>query len=217
VISLPREVVEDSLVLEKTCSEQSGRQAAELAEQIGRGYSRFAFPDQVHDSLRKLHRKISTAYAKRTSFAEVLRNIHEFRVSCDDWNSDGRELSIYALVPADYLPSQDSQSEDWSWSVDTVLGINQSMRPQELDLETLSKLIVVNAAGSNDSALVDLWWRWGERLRADLLDYSDDEVSVIEFEALSASDMTYERLLTTGGLTFSAWSLGYEPAESTDK
>lgn len=112
------------------------------------------------------------------------------------------KLSIYALVPADYLPSQDSQSEDWSWSVDTVLGINQSMRPQELDLETLSKLIVVNAAGSNDSALVDLWWRWGERLRADLLDYSDDEVSVIEFEALSASDMTYERLLTTEVIDF---------------
>lgn len=209
VLSLPRNTLENARVIEKTCRDQSSRDAAKLAEQLGRGYSRFAFPDAVHESLRKLKKKIANGYLKQSNFAQVLQIIHEFRISCNDWNTAGRELMVWALVPANYLPSEDSQGDDWVWSTDTVCGISQSMQPHELDLERLSELIIMNAASKNDGALVELWWRWGDRLQADLLDHTDSEVTSIEFQVVSAADMTYELFLTTEVLDFSALSLSH--------
>lgn len=209
--TIPRNTLSGARVLDRTLKEQSGKAAGELAARIGRAFSRFAFPNGVHETFRKLQRKITEGYTRQSQFAAVLKRVEEFRVECDDWNRPGRELMISVIVPADYLPPADTKPDNWTWSAQTVTGARNSVRPEQLDLESISALILQNATAENDSALVELWNLWGERLRAGWLEQTDDEVVSITLEVVSAAEFTYERYVGSVPLDFSTLSLTDTP------
>lgn len=210
VTSVSRAALAGLKVLDRTSNEQSGKEAAQLAARIGRGFSRFAFPNEVHEALRKLQRKVSDGYSKQTKFATILGRVEEFRVACSDWNRPGRNLVVYVLVPSDFLPPADMKPDDWVWSTQNVTGSRSGMRPQDLDLEMLSDLILQNTVADNDSALVELWRWWGEALSKGWLGHSDDQVSSIELEVVSMAEFSYETYVETEALDFSTLSLASE-------
>lgn len=210
VTSIPRAVLSQVTVVDQTCGQQSGNEAAELAARIGRVFSRFAFPDEVHTALKRLIRKVADGYTKDTSFAAVLSRLNEFRVGCDDWSQPHRHLTIYAIVDSDFLPPVDARSDDWVWSADSVTGITRGARPEELSIETLSSLILANGVAENDSALVELWEWWGVALHSGWLDTCDEQVSSIRLEVISASELTYETYMSSEAIDFSTLSFASE-------
>lgn len=207
ITSISRAALSTTKIIDRTCGEQSGKAASELAARIGRAFLRFAFPDEVHHSLKKLHKKVYDGYTKNTQFAAVLALIEEFRIACNDWGQKDRNLTVYVIVPSLYLPPVDMRPDDWTWSAESVSGIQRGTRAQDLSLERISHLIMENAATGNDSALVELWALWGEALRSGCLNYSDSEVSSIQLEVLSTSELSYEAYTASEPLDFSALSL----------
>lgn len=206
VVSLPRAMLHDCALIERTCSQQSGRDAAELASRITRALGRFAFPDGVHESLRRFQRKILDSYDKSTKFARALHVVDEFRLECSDWSSDHKELTLYAIVDAECLPAADLKSSGWEWGVESVAGLKVQERPEQLALERISELIEVNAQARNDSALVELWRLWQDIIQRDLLSAPVEDVELIDFVVVSGDDLRYSDYLKTQPLDFSTLS-----------
>lgn len=212
--SVPRAALEGTVVIDQTFEARTGEEVARLAARIARAVSRFAFPDEVHDALKRLHRKISDSYSKSTSFARVLGLIDDFRVSCDDWNAPGRVLAIHAVVPTKFLPAADMRPPDWKWSAETVDALKQAERPHDLSLERLSDLLLSNLESENDSAIVAIWDLWGQSLQRGVLPEPSDEVAEITLEAISGSDFTYDQYVESGALDFSVLSMSEQPQNS---
>lgn len=206
IVSLPRSVLETSEVIRRTCDLGGLTESMRLGARIGRAFSRFAFPDEVHTALAPLQQKVSERYGKDTYFAEVLRMVDEFRVSCVDWSSPTRGLSVYAIIPSSSLPPGDSKPVGWKWSAQTVIGIRQCERPEQLALERISELLCRNLAEQNDSAVVELWRLWTDGVFASYLDACGDNRSPVEFYAVSGDEFTYTDYVNSELLDFSALS-----------
>lgn len=207
VISLPRTALESSDLIGRTCPTQSGKEASQLAVRIGRAFSRFAFPNEVHSVLARLQRKVVDSYTKKTSFADLLARIEEIRVACADWDSPGRDLTIYVIVPSDLLPAIDTKPADWVWSAVSVSGLKTTEQAAHLSLERVSELILCNFRTGQQAALVELWRIWEELMQRQYLAKSDEHVASIDLQVVSGSDLTYDLYVESEILDFSTLSL----------
>ncbi|MFT4235609.1 MAG: hypothetical protein QM607_11500 [Microbacterium sp.] len=205
-LSVPRAVLDGAAVLTHSVQERSGEAADRLSARIGRGLHRFAFPDAVHDSLSKMKKKIAEWYEKSTSLATVLRLVDEFRISCPDWESAGRDISITAVVPEEYLPAADARDSSWRWGVGTVTDLKNGEIPASLTLERVSQLILKNIEAENDAAVVALWETWMDTLAKAVLPAATVEVASIELGVMSDVEYTYRLLKSSETLDFSVLS-----------
>jgi len=206
--SISRIALRGAKVLDRTCDTPSGKQASELASRIARGLSRFAFPNEVHDSLRQLQDKVVEAYQKQTKFAEVLRLVDDIRIGCPDWGSANKELSVYVIVPAESLQPVGVVPNNWAWSPETVAGIRAGMKPESLSIEQLSNFILINTSSKNDAALIVLWNSWGELVERSWLSTKTEGVASIELFVVSSAEFTYEQYTATEALDFATLSHG---------
>lgn len=208
VVAVPRSVLTRFAVRDKTAATQSGAEASLLAKRIGRAFSRFAFPDAVHASLARLQKKVFESYGKQSNFAWSLSLLEEFRISCDDWDRDGRSITVYALVPANSLPPADQRPDEWRWSTETVSGLKRSeVRPELLSLERICELLKANLEDGRTAAVIELWRRWEDLVARTYLNETDIHVDAIRLEVLSAAELSYEDYLETEALDFSTLSL----------
>jgi hypothetical protein len=206
MISVPRSLLGDAVVLHHSVQERSGEAADRLSARIGRGLYRFAFPDAVHDALSRMQKKIAEGYSKNTRFADVLHLIDEFRISCSAWEAANRNLMITAIIPEQYLPHADSRHESWAWGTDTVSGLKNGESSDTTSVERVSQLILANIEAENDAALVVLWELWVDRLSKAVLPGPTTEVSSIFIEALSDVEYTYKQHKASETLDFSVLS-----------
>lgn len=204
--SVPRTLIVDAVVLHHSVQERSGEEADRLSARIGRGLYRFAFPNAVHDALRKMKNKIVGGYSRDTSFARVLHLIDEFRISCAAWEIPGRDLVITAVVPDAYLPSADTRPNGWKWGTGTVTGLKNGEAPTTTTLERISQLILENYDSENDAALVELWELWIRRLRDTVVPDPTPEVTSVAMEVASDAEYTYKQHKASETLDFSVLS-----------
>lgn len=206
VLSVPRAVLDGAAVLTHAVQERSGEAADRLSARIGRGLHRFAFPDAVHDSLSKMKKKIAEWYEKNTSLAAVLRLVDEFRISCLDWESAGRDISITAVVPEEYLPAADARDSSWRWGVGSVTDLRNGEMPATIALERVSHLILKNIEAENDAAVVALWEIWIDALAKAVLPAATADVTSIELSVMSDVEYTYRLMKSSETLDFSVLS-----------
>jgi hypothetical protein len=206
MISVPRALLSNTIVLHHSVQERSGEEADRLSARIGRGLYRFAFPNEVHDALRKMKNKIVNGYTKDTSLARVLHVIDEFRISCVDWEAPGRDLAITAVVPDEYLPHADARPDGWKWSTSTVSGLKNGEAPATTSLERISELILENVATENDGALVMLWELWITNLSDAVVPDPTAEVASVTMEVMSDAEYTYKQHKASETLDFSVLS-----------
>lgn len=206
VTSVPRAAISGAIVLTHAVQERSGEAADRLSARIGRGLHRFAFPDAVHESLSKMKKKIVEWYEKSTALATVLRFVDEFRISCQDWESSGRHISITAVVPEEYLPAADARDSSWRWGVATVTDLKNGEMPATIALERVSQLLLNNIDAENDAAVVALWETWMDALARAVLPAATAEVASITLSVMSDVEYSYKLLKSSETLDFSVLS-----------
>ncbi len=206
MVSLPRAALAEAVVAEHSVDERSGEDADRLSARIGRALYRYAFPDEVHDALRKFNRKITDGYGKETAFAKVLGMVDEMRISCPNWGLPGRALRIHAIVPGKLLPPADMVPTGWEWSDQTVTGVHPSEKEPQVNLERASELILLNIGSSNDAALVRLWAVWTDQLDKVIDHKSSAEVASITIETVSGAEFTWDDFKASETLDFSILS-----------
>lgn len=208
LISLPRQMLDGRLVVDRSCTSPSGRSASLFASRLARAFSRFAFPDEIHPVFSRFQRKIVDTYGKQSSFARVLKVIEEFRVSCESWEAEEIELTVHCIVPSNWLPPADEMDASWEWSVQTVNGAKRNEQPKDLSLERLSHLIVANQAVGNFGALVTLWRLWEEHIQHSYFTLQGEgsdrcTVSSTFFSVVSTTEFTFDMYVASEALDFS--------------
>lgn len=78
--------------------------ASRFGAQIGRRFSRFAFPDEVQPWFRPLQEKVTKAHGKDSPLGRILRETVDLRIQSTDWGNPGMQLVIHVIVPASLLP-----------------------------------------------------------------------------------------------------------------
>ena len=109
--TVPKAEVGSASPLSRHTTDEFGPSSRQLAERIGRVYSRFAFPDAVHDSLSKFLQAVRSKAFGGGNLWRALGFVEEFRVAANHWEGAGRELKIYVVVPAQLLPSEEDFTE----------------------------------------------------------------------------------------------------------
>lgn len=72
---------------------------------VGRWFSRFAFPDEVHPWLSPLQKLIRSKYTKEQSpLHQVLQDVVEVRIEADQWFEPKRNLVVHLIVKEAALP-----------------------------------------------------------------------------------------------------------------
>lgn len=206
MVSVPRTLLGNAAVVHHSVQERSGEEADRLSARIGRGLYRFAFPNAVHDALRKMKTKIVNGYSKDTSFALVLHWVDEFRIACAAWEAPGRHLFITAVIPDKYLPHADERPDGWKWGTSTVSNLKRGEVPTTTSLERVSQLILQNVDSENDAALVELWEIWIAKLSDAVAPDPTAEVTSITMEVLSDAEYTYKQHKASETLDFSVLS-----------
>lgn len=209
VHSVPRDALVGCLVRGETVDHASGKEASILSSRIGRAYSRAALPDEVNLVMEKFSIKLRDRYFKNSYVAEALDYLEDIRIGCQDWNQPGRELTLYYLLPAELLSSQDFIEPGWSWETGKIYDLDPERTSyQDLSLDQSAKLICSNI--NSDASLgtkYALWERYIDHVHDQYLQNElNAEVISIHSEVVSALDFNYDQFVHTESLEFSALS-----------
>lgn len=73
---------------------------------VSRKFGRFAYPDEVVESMRPIKDALkSKARKPNSSMGKALAQIHSLRVQCDDWSMGPLELTLIVVAEPDVVPS----------------------------------------------------------------------------------------------------------------
>lgn len=209
VHSVPRDVLVGCPIVGETVDYASGKEASVLSSRIGRAYSRAALPDEVNLVMQKFSTKLRDRYFKSSHIAEALDYLADIRIGCQEWNQPGRELTLYYLLPAELLSSEDFIEVEWTWSTGKIHGLDpKRTQCQDLSFEKTAELICSNI-GSDVSlgTKYALWEHYADHVYDQYLQSElNTEVASIHSEVVSALDFNYDQFIHTESLEFSALS-----------
>lgn len=107
IFSVPKTFLDEVSFVEASVSQSVGDEASVLAARIGRAFSRFAFPDEVHDKLKKFSDAIRDKYFKESALGRVFQLAHNIMVECEDWSANDLEITVHIIVASKNLVSSD--------------------------------------------------------------------------------------------------------------
>lgn len=182
-------------IARRTIDEQDD-QARNIADRLGRLFTRFPFPDEVYPAFNKLRKRVQKTAGGQGWFGQVLEYVDDLRVSADQWATDGRNLTLHIVVSAQFLIPEEEADLGWDWSRSIV----HDRRPGEmfstLSLDRISELLVKNLQQrdhgeypTDPTTILRLWQSWSEATAKTYLGPSAPAVS--SFVAVLASDVEF--------------------------
>lgn len=98
---------------------EGAAQQADFGNAVGRKFSRFAFPDDLHETLRDLQDRFKSRHRKDASPEGIaLRKVRQIRVEAD-WEADAVEARLVFILPAGELYRPNGDDEPAPPSADT--------------------------------------------------------------------------------------------------
>lgn len=187
--SVPKEMLVGRKLIGRHADGESSQSARNLAERVGRVYSRFAFPDEVVPVLDKMKKKARDASRGSGAFGRVLDYL-DFRVQANHWEGPGRVLKLFVVVDSALLIAVDDADPDWTWETASVVGLKGQERVADIALTRLSELLadscdtyLKDSAATDGTTLLRLWELWVKRLQENLLDpHVNEEVTAFLVE-----------------------------------
>ncbi len=83
-----------------------------LALAVGRWFSRFAFPDEVHPWLSPLYSIVRQKYDRPASpIGKVLQDVVELRVEAEQWSARPLELTLHVIARAGAVPTLEDDDQ----------------------------------------------------------------------------------------------------------
>lgn len=206
--SLPKASLIGTTLIARLIDGESSVDARNLAQLVGRAYSRFAFPDAVHPVLEKFRRKARDASGTPSAFGRVIDHVSELRIAADQWEAPSRRLTLYVIVDASLLIFNDDADPAWTADPANIPGLKPGEKLDLLDLTRVSELLadLCDAHAdctllTNKTTLLRLWEAWGERTKKQLLDPQiGAEVSAFELFVRNDEEFTIAKWRRTASL-----------------
>ncbi|AGG66858.1 hypothetical protein [Corynebacterium callunae] len=185
-ISIPKVQLEGQPVTSRIDGGASGKAARQLSWRITRAFGRFPFPDEVYPAFRKLREKVQSSSGKNGNFSRVLDLVQDIRVSADQWERPGRNLTLYVIVSEELLSPIEDLDDEWEWNAEAIKGAQVNDETNKLTLDRICELIL-NNLDSDPNALTKLWNRFEDVLQSTLL-IMDEGREVNSFQAVVLAD-----------------------------
>ncbi|WP_432753356.1 hypothetical protein ACE1OA_24060 [Streptomyces sp. JL2001] len=91
---------------------ETDEQIRNFAAVVARRFGRFAFPDDLHDSLVRFRSKIVSKHAKESDEGSALRKIHQIRAQAlPNWGAESIEVVLHFILEPDVLPEVEAWPE----------------------------------------------------------------------------------------------------------
>lgn len=187
--SVGKSEMSQAVFVQRPTSSPSGEEARRLSARIGRAFSRFAVPDEVHPVFSKLQSRIRDRFG-RGNFGRVVDLAEDFRLSADQWHAPGRRMRVHVILPEDMLiPDEDV---DLDWSTARVAGWKPSDILGELTLDRVCELILTNLEPHHSTTLLRLWQDFGSAIFRELIEpMLGAEVASCVVEVVSEVEFSY--------------------------
>ncbi len=185
-------------VVSRTATSASGHTGRRLAARIGRTFSRFPFPDEVHQVFSRLQARLRDKAGTAGNLGQVLDRVCELRVASDQWESPRRQLRLFIIVPSELLIPDEDADPMWTW------GQVHGRRPQDsladITLDRVCDLLLANIDSSPTSAL-HLWREFGAKLHSTYIaPHLDNEVASVEVDVMSDLEFSYRDMQNSEAL-----------------
>lgn len=195
--SVPKKLLLGKKLLARHIDADASVAAIDLAQNLGRIYSRFAFPDEVVAVLAKMKSKARRGAAGSGAFGRVLDHV-DLRVRANHSGAPGRVLYLYVIVSAHLLIPRDEVESDGPLVTTSVVGLKSQEQIGSASLTRLSELLantcesyLSDRASTDGTTLLKLWELWTERFKQDLLDSQlNDEVTEFRIELMSEEEIS---------------------------
>ncbi|TFC87167.1 hypothetical protein E3T24_05505 [Cryobacterium sp. TmT2-59] len=196
--SVPKSMLRDRLLISRRTTMEQSEVARNLADRIGRVFTRFPFPDEVYPTFQKLRKKAQSAVGGAGAFGSVLDHVEELRVGADQWTQYGRRLTLHVIIPSRHLINAEDADPGWDWAAANVHGRRRNERRESLTLDRISELLAANLAawGTNPESVdmttvLRLWEDWCAQLQSSVLSPVGNAVSTFKANLVSDTDFSY--------------------------
>lgn len=206
--SVPKTSLIGSVLVSRHTTGDSSADAAHLGARVGRTYSRFAFPDEVHDFTDALSKKARETSGSSKPFGRVIDHLEDLRLKADQWDHPGRVLTLYIVVPKKLLIHRDDVDPDWTWAASGPKNAKPAEDIATASLARLSEWLAdacdaynEDPRSSNLTTVFYLWHAWSERTRTELLDpLIGGEVSQVRVVLESDDQFSLRQMRRTASL-----------------
>lgn len=206
--SVPKSSVIGTVLLSRHTTADSSSDAAHLGARVGRTYSRFAFPDEVHDLTDALSKKARETSGSSKPFGRVIDHLEDLRLKADQWHHPGRILTLYIVVPRKLLIHLDDVDPSWTWADSRPQNAKPAEDIQTASLARLSEWLAdacdahnADPHSSNLTTVFHLWQAWSGRTRTELLDpLIGGEVSEVRIVLESDDQFSLRQVRRTASL-----------------
>jgi hypothetical protein len=205
--SLPKSALVGKMIVARAADQTSGAAASDVAARVGRAFSRFPFPDEVHPVFQKLRNHAQAKAGGTGSFGKVLDLIEDLRVSADQWISPGRRMRLLVVVPEQCTAPADDH--DPRWTASRVIGLRPQEQLANLSLDRVCELLLSNlgTADPDRTSLARLWSRFGSSLEESMLrPRLSAEVVAFDVEVVAAEDLSFREYQQSESLDLEALS-----------
>lgn len=208
--AVPKNSLVGTTLLSRHTTADSAADAAHLGARIGRTFSRFAFPDEIHGITDALAKKARETHGTAKPFGRVIDYVIDLRIKANHWDQPARVLNFYIIVDKKMLISPSEVDPNWIWSDAELIGAKPGTNLEKASLVQVSEALA-NACDAYQSSpfetnlttLFKLWTLWAAKTKEDLLDRhlgpeiaqvhvtleSDDEFSLAQMRRTTSLDL----------------------------
>ncbi len=98
---------------ERTAGVTTDDDVRKFAFAVSRKFGRFAYPDEVVESMRPMKDVLkSKARRPNSPMGKALAQVHSLRVQCEDWSTGPLELTLIVIAEPDVVPSDLDEIND---------------------------------------------------------------------------------------------------------
>lgn len=198
IAAVPKSSLIGATLTARRGADEQSKPARDIAQRIGRVFTRFPFPDEVYPAFARLRSRAQKTAGGAGWFGQVLDYVDDLRVSADQWPAAGRNLILRVIVEDRYLIPAEDADPTWDWQTATVKGKKSGELLTQLSLERASELLVRNLqtldedlSSADTTTILRLWERWLAELEAADLALADRHVASFGAELVSDAEFTY--------------------------
>lgn len=159
--TISKELLVKSEVLGHGVDQSRAIDVSVFAARVGRKFSRFPFPDDVQPWFRPLQKMVQKRHGKRNAVGELLDSTVTLRLAAQDWEAEGRILTLHVIGHQDSVPSIYAIDDDWELEDSEYF----KSRPvsQVTELSQIAESLL-NIPPGYDNERIYLWQAFAEAL-----------------------------------------------------
>lgn len=149
--SIPKSNISQGITHRELVNVEDATDVMQFSNRLARLFTRFPFPDEIHDFLKKLQDKVRSKSGKTNSpLGAALECVKYIRISCSDWNSKHRHIAFFFIIDSCFMVSADEEIYDE--------GAIEGLHGKSLEDCDFNEICLLIGKNKNDKFAMSMLW-----------------------------------------------------------